>query len=94
MEYLRKTVGDQLLTFVQAFSDGARDLVSSFVVSQLAVPTEAEIVAYFSGAAAGHLLNPIPTTAANGTQLSCLLCPIPLARAAYIMDSKSPYEAL
>jgi hypothetical protein len=94
MGFLGETVGDQLPIFVRApVAVDEKDLIASFAIKQLAVPTEAEIVAYFSGQGAGHLLNPVALTLANGTQLS-RLCPIPLAWAAYFLDSKSPYEAL
>jgi hypothetical protein len=93
MGLLGKTVGDQFPVFVQAPTAVAeRDLSASFTISELAVPTTAKLVAYYSTPGAGHLLNPIPMTQANGTQLS-YLCPIPLAWAPYFMDSKSPYEA-
>ena len=94
MGFLGETVGDQLPVFVQAPTPvGDRDLASAFAIHEMAVPTGAEIAAYFSAAGAGHLLNPIARTLANGTQLS-RLCPIPLAWAPYFMDSKTPYDAL
>jgi hypothetical protein len=93
MGLLGETVGDQLPVFVQApMAVDERDLRASFTIREVAVPTTAELVAYYSTPGAGHLLNPTPLTQANGTQLSHL-CPIPLAWAPYFMDLKSPYEA-
>jgi hypothetical protein len=94
MGFLGETVRDQLPVFIQApTAVGDQDLTMSFSIQEMDVPTGAEIASYYAAAGAGHLLNPIAVTAANGTQLS-RLCPIPLAWTLYFMDSKSPYDAL
>jgi hypothetical protein len=56
------------------------------------VLTDDEVVAYFTSVAPGNLMAPIGVTLANATRLA-RLCPIPLAWAAYFLDSKSPFEA-
>jgi hypothetical protein len=93
MGFLGETIGENMPLFVQApTAVGASNMVSSFSLKAVAVPTEAEVVTYFTSAAAGNLMNPIGVTAANATQLA-RLCPIPHAWAAYFLDSKSPFEA-
>jgi hypothetical protein len=59
----------------------------------VAVPTEAELVTYFTSVGAGTLLNPIALTAINTVRFLAALCPIPHAWASYFQDSKSPYNA-
>jgi hypothetical protein len=93
MGFLGETVVDNLPLFVSAPSEGAdRNLSSSFALEVKAVPTDDEVMAYFTSVAAGNLMAPIALTAGNSTCLA-RLCPIPLAWAAYFLDSKSPFEA-
>jgi hypothetical protein len=63
---------------VQAPTDKINDrtLSSAFELREVAVPREAEIIAYFTSAGAGKLMNPIAITAANTLQLT-RLCPVP-----------------
>jgi hypothetical protein len=93
MAFLGEVIGENLPTFVQAPTTvGDQSLVSAFLLREVVVPTEAEVLTYFTSAAAGNLMNPIAPTAANSTQLA-RLCPIPHAWTAYFLDSKSPFEA-
>lgn len=93
MGFLGEVVGENMPVFVQApTTAGDQDLISSFALREIAVPTEVELVAYFSSAAAGNLMTPIAPTLANTTRLA-RLCPIPHAWAAYFLGSQSPFEA-
>ena len=93
MAFLGEVIGENLPVFVQApTAIGERGLASAFALYELAVPTENELTAYFTSAAAGNLMNPIVPTAANTTRLA-KLCPIPHAWAPYFLDSESPFEA-
>jgi hypothetical protein len=69
-----------------------QNLVSSFELEVQAVPTEDDVVAYFTSIATSNLMNPIGMTVANTTQLA-RLCPIPHAWAVYSLDSKTLYKA-
>jgi hypothetical protein len=87
MAFMGETIEDDLPVLVQAPTDTANDqnLSSAFGLREVAVPTEAEIVAYFTSAGAGNLMNPIAMTAANTVRLT-RLCPVPHAWAAYFLD--------
>jgi hypothetical protein len=93
MGFLGETIGDNLPLFVQAPTGaGNQNLTSSFALNAVAVPTEAEILTYFTSVGSGTLMNPIALTVPNTVQLA-RLCPIPHAWAAYFLDSKSPFDA-
>lgn len=93
MGFLGETVEDNMPLFVRApTAEADSDMVSSFALNVVAVPTEEEVLTYFTSAAAGNLMNPIGATAANSSRLA-RLCPIPHAWAAYFLDSKTPVRA-
>jgi hypothetical protein len=93
MAFTGETVGDDLPVLVQAPRDMANDrnLSLAFGLREVAVPTEAELIAYFTSAGAGDLMNPIAMTAASSVRLT-QLCPVPHTWAAYFLDSRTPYE--
>jgi hypothetical protein len=94
MGFLEETIGGNLPVLVQApAAVGGHNLVTSFALQEVVVPTEAEVVAYYTSApGAGPLLNPLAMTAINTVHLAPL-CLIPHAWAAYFMDSKTQFEA-
>jgi hypothetical protein len=85
------TIGDNLPVLVQAPTNTVNNwtLALAFELREVAVPTEAEIIPYFTSGGASNLMNPIAMTDANTSQLTWL-CLVPHAWAAYFLDSRSP----
>jgi hypothetical protein len=90
MGFLGETIGENMPLFIQA-PTAAREqnFMFAFGLEDMAVPTDAQVMAYYTAAGAGNLLNPIVGTVANTIRLAC----IPNAWAAYFLESQTPFEA-
>jgi hypothetical protein len=90
MGFLGETIGENMPLFIQA-PTAAREqnFMFAFGLEDMAVPTDAQVMAYYTAAGAGNLLNPIVGTVANTIRLAC----IPNAWATYFLESQTPFEA-
>jgi hypothetical protein len=91
MAFMGEMIGESLPVIVQAPTNATIDhsLSLAFALEQMAVPTEAKIVTYFSSIGAGNLMNPIAIMSPNTMHLT-QLCPVPHAHWRHIFWSRGP----
>jgi hypothetical protein len=91
---LGETVGTQLPMLVKFVSAPTENFAYALRMESVIVPSDAILDAYYALPTAEMLLTR-PTVAQGGTNMNLSnFCPIPLARAPYFLDFKSPYKAL